>query len=251
MIFYWFGQGQEHKVGPQTQQFLDNLTLHLVGLWAAYKCSFTDFLSQKKVQKNISTGHKFFKKFLKFQNFIEIFHCCLTRLKNKKYDLSSSYLFTTATLRNENMRQTNFKKLFKFHNFREIFYCDMIRNQEHKFGCFSTIAIYQNYFRKEKYGQVHFKACVHYFLSKFYFSPNDTLSKTMKNDFLINFKSFFRSWDIQVFVFLSSPLFPPVSHLFRGWSKINLNKNLITFCSIYWEGKKAWHWNFVSWQSIN
>ena len=37
------------------------------------------FLESKKCSKNISTGHKFFKKFLKFQNFIEIFHCCLTR----------------------------------------------------------------------------------------------------------------------------------------------------------------------------
>ena len=28
-----------------------------------------------------------------------------------------------------------------------------------------------------------FKACVHYFLSNFYFSPNDSPSKTMKNAF--------------------------------------------------------------------
>ena len=27
------------------------------------------------------------------------------------------------------------------------------------------------------------KACVHYFLSKFYFSPNDSPSQTMKNSF--------------------------------------------------------------------
>ena len=96
-----------------------------------------------------------------------------------------------TTLRKENIGQTNFKKLFKFHNFMEIFYCDIIRNQEHEFGCFSTIAIYQNYFRKEKYGQVHFKACVHYFLSNFYFSPNDSLSKTMKNAFYFILKAFF------------------------------------------------------------
>ena len=30
-----------------------------------------------------------------------------------------------------------------------------------------------------------FKACVHYFLSNFYFSPNDILSKTMKNVFYL------------------------------------------------------------------
>ena len=55
--------------------------------------------------------------------------------------------------------------------------------------------------------------------------------------FLFHLKSFFRSQDIQIFVFPSSPLFFPVSHCFRGWSKINLkvydiinclNKNLIT-----------------------
>ena len=82
-----------------------------------------------------------------------------------------------------------------------------------------------------------FKACVLYFLSNFYFSPNDSSLKTMKNVFLFHLKSSFRSRDIQVFVFSSSPLFLPVSHCFRGLSKKNLkvydvinclNKNLIT-----------------------
>ena len=50
-------------------------------------------------------------------------------------------------------------------------------------------------------------------------------------------KSSFRSQDIQIFVFLSSPLISPVGHCLRGWSKINLkvygfinclNKNLTT-----------------------
>ena len=50
-------------------------------------------------------------------------------------------------------------------------------------------------------------------------------------------KSSFRSQDIQIFVFSSSPLFFPVSHCFRGWFNKNfkvyeviicLNKNLIT-----------------------
>ena len=85
----------------------------------------------------------------------------------------------------------------------------------------------------------YFKASVRYFLSNFYFWPNDSPSKTMKNVFffLFHLKISFRSRDIQVFVFPSSPLFPPASHCFRGWSKINLkvydainclNKNLIT-----------------------
>ena len=51
------------------------------------------------------------------------------------------------------------------------------------------------------------KACARYFLSNFYFSSNDSPSKTMKNAFLFHQKSSFRPQDIQIFVFLSSPLF--------------------------------------------
>ena len=81
-----------------------------------------------------------------------------------------------------------------------------------------------------------FKACVCYFLSNFYFSPNDSPSKTEKY-FLFHLKSSFHSWDIPIFVFPSFPLLLPVSHWLRGWSKKNLkvydvinrlNKNLIT-----------------------
>ena len=60
------------------------------------------------------------------------------------------------------------------------------------------------------------KACVHYFLSKFYFSPIDSPSKTTKN--------------IHIFVFPSSPLFLPASHCFRGWSKIKLKVYNIIKC---------------------
>ena len=51
------------------------------------------------------------------------------------------------------------------------------------------------------------------------------------------------------FVFLSTPLFPPVSHCFRGWAKINLkvndainylNKNLITHFVWYLEKEKRY-----------
>ena len=75
-----------------------------------------------------------------------------------------------------------------------------------------------------------FKACVCYFLSNFYFSPNDT-------PFLFHQKSSFHTKDIQMFVFSSSLLFFPVSHCLRGRCKKNLkifnvinclNKNLIT-----------------------
>ena len=89
-----------------------------------------------------------------------------------------------------------------------------------------------------------FKACVCYFLLKFYFWPNDSPSKTMKN-VLFHPKSSFRSRNIHIFVFSSSPLFFTVSHYCRGWSKKNLkvydiinclNKNLITH--FVWYRKK-------------
>ena len=69
----------------------------------------------------------------------------------------------------------------------------------------------------EKINLWNFKACVHCFLSNLYFST-------------------FHCRDILIFIFLSSPLFFPVSHCLRGWSKKNykiydiihcLNKNLI------------------------
>ena len=44
----------------------------------------------------------------------------------------------------------------------------------------------------------------------------------MKNIFYI--KSSFRSRDIQIFVFLSTPLFLPVSHCFRGYMEKSCKK---------------------------
>ena len=80
------------------------------------------------------------------------------------------------------------------------------------------------------------KACVRYFLSNFYFSPNDSPSNTMKNVFYFTLKalSFSRYSNFCVFVL---PSFFPVSHCFKGWFKKNfkiddviicVNKNLIT-----------------------
>ena len=60
------------------------------------------------------------------------------------------------------------------------------------------------------------KACVSCFLSKFYFSPNDSPSENCEKRFLFHLKSPFRSPDIQIFVFPSSLLFLPVSHYFRS-----------------------------------
>ena len=67
--------------------------------------------------------------------------------------------------------------------------------------------------------------------------------------FLFHPKSSFRSRDIQMFLFPSSPIFPPVSHCFKGWLKINLkvydvisclNKNFITHFVWYFEKEKRY-----------
>ena len=44
----------------------------------------------------------------------------------------------------------------------------------------------------------------------------------MKNAFLFYQKNSFCSLDIHIFVLPSSRVFSPVSHCFRGWSKVNL-----------------------------
>ena len=82
------------------------------------------------------------------------------------------------------------------------------------------------------------------FLTNFYLSPMDSSTKTIRGVWF-HLKSFFCSWEIQIFVFPSSPLLLPVSHCLRAWSKINLkvydvinclNKNLIT--NFVWYLKK-------------
>ena len=103
-------------------------------------------------------------------------------------------------------------------------------------------------FTQNTFGRL-LKACVGYFLSNFYFSLNDNPSKSKKNIFLFHLKSYFRSQDIQIFVFPSSPLFLPVSLCFRGSSKISLkvsdvinciNKNLIRHFVWYLEKGKSY-----------
>ena len=50
------------------------------------------------------------------------------------------------------------------------------------------------------------KACVRYFLSKFYFSPSDSPSKTMKNAFGFIEKALF-VFEIFKFLYIRLPLF--------------------------------------------
>ena len=77
--------------------------------------------------RSIFVGHIYFKKLMIFRKFIEIFRCCITRLKNKKYVFFQSYLLIRTTVRKKNMGQLLFKKPFESHNFSEMFYCGMTR----------------------------------------------------------------------------------------------------------------------------
>ena len=95
---------------------------------------------------------------------------------------------------------------------------------------------------------VGIKACARYFLTNFYFSPNNSPSKT-ERCLLFSLKSSFPSRNIQDFVFPSSPIFLCQSLLYRAWSKINLkvhdvmkclNKNLITHFVWYLRKKKSY-----------
>ena len=67
--------------------------------------------------------------------------------------------------------------------------------------------------------------------------------------FFISCEKLFYSWNIQIFLFLSSLLFLSVSHCFKGWSNINLkvydvinclNKNSITHFVWYLDKKKRY-----------
>ena len=100
----------------------------------------------------------------------------------------------------------------------------------------------------KRIGGHQLKACVRYFFSNFYFSPNDILQKLWKMFFISSKKPFsfsrYSSFCISTF-----PSFLPVSHCFRGWSKINLKvydvinhltKNLNTHFVWYHEKEKRY-----------
>ena len=84
------------------------------------------------------------------------------------------------------------------------------------------------------------------FYQIFLFNQMIALQKLWKMYFIWS-KKLFCSRDIKIFVFPFPPLFLPVSHWFRGCSKINikfygvincLNKNLITHFAWYLEKEK-------------
>ena len=94
----------------------------------------------------------------------------------------------------------------------------------------------------------NFKACVRYFFKKIFFTKWQSF-KNYERYFLFHLKSSFHSRDIQILLFPPSPIFLPVSHCLRAWSKINLkdsdiinclSKNFITHFVWYLEKEKRY-----------
>ena len=101
------------------------------------------------------------------------------------------------------------------------------------------------HFLKDKLWHFSLKLVSAIFYRIFIFHQMIALKKCfLKKCFLFHLKNSFLSWDIQIFVSLSSSLFFPVSHCFGGWFKkthkvydvINcLNKNLKILFAWYLE----------------
>ena len=101
--------------------------------------------------------HVLFKKLMKFQQFLEIFHCCLTRLRNKKKGFFLSCLLIRTTSRKESTGQRNFQKHFKFHNFSEIFYCGTTRPWKTNLGVFIQRQYTRTILKNKNMGQSLFR----------------------------------------------------------------------------------------------
>ena len=127
--------------------------------------------------------------------------------------------------------------LFKSKNFHHI-----ISSQKalHKVTILVTISISQFSFFLINYNNLNLK--------NIYISYQMIALQNYERCFLFHLNSSFRSQDIHIFVFLSPPLFLPVSHCFRAWSKVNfkvydiisnLHMNLLTHFVWYLEKEKG------------
>ena len=88
-------------------------------------CSLSKIMSNKQVLVNwflestndlrsVFVGHIHFKKLMKFRKFIEIFHCCMTRIKNTNLGVFIQCQYTRTILRNKNMGQSLLTKHSQF-----------------------------------------------------------------------------------------------------------------------------------------
>ena len=102
-------------------------------------------------------GHIHFKKLIKFRKFIEIFHCCMTRLRNTNLGVFIQCQYTKTILRSKNMGQSMFTKHSKFQNFDRIFYCGMIRLRNTRLGVSIQCQYTRTILRNKNMGQTLFK----------------------------------------------------------------------------------------------
>ena len=105
--------------------------------------------------RSIFVGHILFKKLMKFRKFIEIFHCCLNRLRNKKWFLL--FILLNKNLIMENIGQRSFKKHLKFHDFVEIYYYGMTRLSNTNLSVFIQCQYTRTILRNKYMGQSQFK----------------------------------------------------------------------------------------------
>ena len=106
-------------------------------------------LESTKDLRNVFVGHIHFKKTMKFRKFIEIFHCCMTRLRDTNLGVFIQCQYTRTILRNKTMRQSLFMKHSKFQNFHEIFNCGMSRLRKTSLGVFIQIQYTRNILRNK------------------------------------------------------------------------------------------------------
>ena len=102
--------------------------------------------------RSVFLGHINFKKLMKFREFIGIFHCCMTRLRNTSLGVFIQFQYTITILRNTNMRHSLFYETLKISKLRWNNLLWHYQTQEHEFGCFYTISVHKNNFKKEKFG---------------------------------------------------------------------------------------------------
>ena len=109
-------------------------------------------------------------------------------------------------------------------------------------------------------GQVFLKLVSAIFIKFLFFDQMITLQKLWKMLFISSKKLFSFLRFLQIFVFLPFPLFLPVGHCFRGWSKINLkvhdvinclNKNSVTHFVWYLEKEKRYHIETLSIEGVS
>ena len=123
---------------------------------------------------------------MKFRKFIEIFYCCMNRLRNTNLGVFIPYKYTRTILRNKNMEESLFKKHSKFQNFDEIFHCCMAKLRKTNLGVFIQCQYTRTILREKSMGQSLCKKHSKFKISMKYFTHSWPGSGTRTWVFLYN-----------------------------------------------------------------